>query len=89
MRSSRRWAVAGAVTTIEGWAPRRCGAKAKVALQVAQCGYCQSGQIMTAASFLQANPTRATGTSTTYGRQPVPLRHLPCIRAAVKRRPKT
>jgi isoquinoline 1-oxidoreductase alpha subunit len=27
-----------------------------VAHQVAQCGYCQSGQIMQAASFLDLNP---------------------------------
>ena len=51
--------VAGAVTTIEGLgtpAALHAVQKAWVALQVAQCGYCQSGQIMTAASFLQANP---------------------------------
>ncbi|MDQ2065338.1 (2Fe-2S)-binding protein [Xinfangfangia sp. CPCC 101601] len=51
--------VNGAVTTIEGLA----GAeglhplqKAWVAEQVAQCGYCQSGQIMQAAGLLMANP---------------------------------
>ena len=47
------------VTTIEGIG----GAEAKavqdawVARDVVQCGYCQSGQIMTAVSLLQLNPT--------------------------------
>lgn len=30
--------------------------RAWIEVQVAQCGYCQSGQIMTAAALLQANP---------------------------------
>jgi isoquinoline 1-oxidoreductase alpha subunit len=30
--------------------------QAWLALDVPQCGYCQSGQIMAAASFLQRNP---------------------------------
>jgi isoquinoline 1-oxidoreductase subunit alpha len=51
--------VDGAVTTIEGLgAPGALHAvqEAWVAQQVAQCGYCQSGQIMQAASFLDLNP---------------------------------
>ena len=47
------------VTTIEGLGtPEALHAvqKAWVELQVAQCGYCQSGQIMTAAAFLAQNP---------------------------------
>ena len=49
--------VAGEVTTIEG-AGRALQAvqAAWVAHQVAQCGYCQSGQIMQAADLLVANP---------------------------------
>ena len=51
--------VAGrAVTTIEGLATATGKAlqKAWVDEQVPQCGYCQSGQIMQAASFLENNP---------------------------------
>ncbi len=52
------------VTTIEGLGtPESLHAvqQAWVELQVAQCGYCQSGQIMTAAAFLATNmkPTDA------------------------------
>jgi isoquinoline 1-oxidoreductase alpha subunit len=50
------------VTTIEGLAPKGDHPlqKAWVAEQVPQCGYCQSGQIMTAAALLKKNkaPTR-------------------------------
>ena len=52
-------AVAGkTVTTIEGLATDASKAlqKAWVDEQVPQCGYCQSGQIMTAASFLEQTP---------------------------------
>ena len=47
------------VTTIEGLGtPNALHAvqAAWIAHQVAQCGYCQSGQIMAAASFLDTNP---------------------------------
>lgn len=50
-----------AVTTIEGLAATRPGAdlhpvqQAFVELQVPQCGWCMSGQIMTAAALLNAN----------------------------------
>jgi isoquinoline 1-oxidoreductase subunit alpha len=55
-------AVSGAVMTIEGLGnPEALHAvqAAWVEHQVAQCGYCQSGQIMTAAAFLaaQSDPT--------------------------------
>jgi isoquinoline 1-oxidoreductase alpha subunit len=45
------------VTTIEGLAPKGDHPlqKAWVAEQVPQCGYCQSGQIMTAAALLKKN----------------------------------
>ena len=52
-------AVSGEVTTIEGLGtPDAMHAvqQAWVEHQVAQCGYCQSGQIMSAASLLQQNP---------------------------------
>lgn len=52
-------AVAGkSVTTIEGLATDAGNAlqKAWVDEQVPQCGYCQSGQIMTAAGFLENTP---------------------------------
>ena len=57
-------AVAGKkVTTIEGLSPNGEHAlqKAWIAEQVPQCGYCQSGQIMTAAALLQKTkkPSRA------------------------------
>ena len=52
------------VTTIEGLAPANAPHALQVAWiaeQVPQCGYCQSGQIMTAAALLAktANPTDA------------------------------
>lgn len=49
----------GEVTTIEGLGtPETLHAvqEAWIAHQVAQCGYCQSGQIMQAASLLDSNP---------------------------------
>ena len=53
-----------AVTTIEGVGASPVGAKVQKAwldLEVVQCGYCQSGQIMTAAALLSktSNPTDA------------------------------
>jgi isoquinoline 1-oxidoreductase alpha subunit len=36
--------------------------KAWIEHQVAQCGYCQSGQIMTAAAFLDSAPSMPTET---------------------------
>jgi isoquinoline 1-oxidoreductase alpha subunit len=46
------------VTTIEGLDPQgeHPLQKAWIAEQVPQCGWCQSGQIMQAASLLQKNP---------------------------------
>jgi len=47
------------VTTIEGVAATPAGAKVQqawVELEVPQCGYCQSGQIMSAAVLLRENP---------------------------------
>ncbi|MEA3132239.1 MAG: isoquinoline 1-oxidoreductase subunit alpha [Gammaproteobacteria bacterium] len=47
-----------AVTTIEGLSPDRSHAvqKAWLEIDVPQCGYCQSGQIMSAAALLGGNP---------------------------------
>jgi aerobic-type carbon monoxide dehydrogenase small subunit (CoxS/CutS family) len=46
------------VTTIEGLSPDRGHAvqRAWIELDVPQCGYCQSGQIMSAAALLAAKP---------------------------------
>jgi len=47
------------VTTIEGVGATRSGAKVQKAwldLEVIQCGYCQSGQIMSAAALLADTP---------------------------------
>jgi isoquinoline 1-oxidoreductase subunit alpha len=51
-------AVGKRVTTIEGLAPDRSHPlqQAWIELDVPQCGYCQSGQIMTAAALLAKNP---------------------------------
>jgi isoquinoline 1-oxidoreductase subunit alpha len=52
-------AVAGkSITTIEGLSQDRSHPvqKAWLEIDVPQCGYCQSGQIMSAAALLKANP---------------------------------
>jgi len=47
------------VTTIEGLSQNRSHAvqKAWMEIDVPQCGYCQSGQIMSAAALLSSNPS--------------------------------
>ena len=48
-----------AITTIEGVGSTQAGASVQNAwldLEVIQCGYCQSGQIMSAAALLAKNP---------------------------------
>ncbi|MDH4395228.1 MAG: (2Fe-2S)-binding protein [Limnobacter sp.] len=47
-----------AITTIEGAQDKFAEAvkKAWVSLDVAQCGYCQPGQVMAASALLKANP---------------------------------
>ncbi|MDB5450955.1 MAG: (2Fe-2S)-binding protein, partial [Phenylobacterium sp.] len=50
---------AGQITTIEAVGQTAAGARAQAAwleLEVVQCGYCQSGQIMASAAFLKTNP---------------------------------
>ena len=51
------------VTTIEGLSPDRSHPvqRAWIAEQVPQCGYCQSGQIMQAASLLASSPHPTRG----------------------------
>jgi len=51
------------VTTIEGLSPDASHPlqKAWIAEQVPQCGYCQSGQIMQAATLLAQNPNPSRG----------------------------
>ncbi|MEP2670194.1 MAG: (2Fe-2S)-binding protein [Cyclobacteriaceae bacterium] len=51
-------AVGGEITTIEGLSGDALHPvqKAWIELDVPQCGYCQSGQIMTAAELLSTNP---------------------------------
>jgi isoquinoline 1-oxidoreductase alpha subunit len=52
-------AVGRKLTTIEAIGESEAGAKiqrAWLALEVVQCGYCQSGQIMSATALLAANP---------------------------------
>jgi isoquinoline 1-oxidoreductase alpha subunit len=50
---------ARSITTIEAIGDTSAGAKVQrawLALEVIQCGYCQSGQIMSAAALLASNP---------------------------------
>ena len=51
-------AVGRSITTIEGLSRDRSHAvqKAWLEIDVPQCGYCQSGQIMSAAALLSSNP---------------------------------
>jgi isoquinoline 1-oxidoreductase alpha subunit len=52
-----RAAAGKSITTIEGLSPDRSHAvqKAWLEIDVPQCGYCQSGQIMSAAALLRTN----------------------------------
>jgi isoquinoline 1-oxidoreductase alpha subunit len=52
-------AVEGKVVTIEGISGHEAEAiqNAWIALDVPQCGYCQSGQVMTAVALLRENPS--------------------------------
>jgi isoquinoline 1-oxidoreductase alpha subunit len=52
-------AVKGEITTIEGVGATAAGKRVQAAwlsLEVVQCGYCQSGQIMSAAALIARNP---------------------------------
>ena len=69
-----------AITTIEGIGATESGAKVQRAwldLEVIQCGYCQSGQIMSASALLAANPSPDRRRYRCgHGRKYLPLRHL-------------
>ena len=69
-----------AVTTIEGIGATPAGAKVQKAwldLEVIQCGYCQSGQIMSAAALLAGHsPSRRFRYRRGDGGKYLPLRHL-------------
>jgi len=57
-------AVSGEITTIEAMADDPVGSKVQQAwldLGVAQCGYCQGGQIMNATALLKRTPNPETG----------------------------
>ncbi len=67
------------ITTIEGLSQDRSHAvqRAWIELDVPQCGYCQSGQIMSAAALLRSNPNPSDADiDAAHGRQHLPLRHL-------------
>ena len=67
------------ITTIEGLSAKGDHPlqKAWVAEQVPQCGYCQSGQIMQAASLLSKNSNPDQGRNRrAHGRQSLPLHDL-------------
>jgi hypothetical protein len=51
---------------------------------VPQCGYCQSGQLMSAAALLEEQEPERRGHRRRDERQHVPLRHLPAHAAAIK-----
>ena len=72
------------ITTIEGLSPNSSHPlqKAWIAEQVPQCGYCQSGQIMQAASLLAKNQNSdARADRPAHERQHLPLRHLSAHRS--------
>ena len=82
-------AVGKRITTIEGIAATPAGKKVQaawLALDVVQCGYCQSGQIMSAAALLAANakPTDADIDSAMAGNI-CRCGTYPRIRAAIKK----
>ena len=57
-------AASGEITTIEAMADDPVGSKVQqawLALGVAQCGYCQGGQIMNATALLKRTPNPETG----------------------------
>jgi isoquinoline 1-oxidoreductase subunit alpha len=82
-------AVSGPVTTIEGLAQGGRLHRVQQAWmdeQVAQCGYCQAGQIMTAVALLEQNPDPSDeDIDDAFGGNLCRCGTYPKIRAAVKR----
>ena len=68
------------ITTIEAIGETPSGKKVQKAwldLEVVQCGYCQSGQIMSASALLASHPkSHRCRHRRGHGRQPLSLRHL-------------
>ena len=68
------------VTTVEAVGQTPAGKKVQdawIALDVPQCGYCQSGQVMSAAALLARNPNpQRHRHRRRHVRQYLPLRHL-------------
>lgn len=81
--------VEGAITTIEGLSPDgrlHPVQQAWLDLQVAQCGYCQSGQIMSAAALLERTPEPTDAEiDEAMGGNLCRCGTYPRIRAAIKR----
>ena len=81
--------VTGAVTTIEGLASDGRLSRVQEAWleeQVAQCGYCQAGQIMTGVALLQENPEPSDADiDEAFSGNLCRCGAYPKIRAAVKR----
>jgi isoquinoline 1-oxidoreductase alpha subunit len=77
-----------AITTIEAVASTQAGEaiqKAWIALEVPQCGYCQSGQIMSAAGLLASNANPGDGDiDTAMSGNICRCGTYPRIRAAIK-----
>lgn len=76
------------ITTIEGLSAHgeHPVQKAWIALNVPQCGYCQSGQIMAAAALLAKTPKPTDAEiDTAMSGQLCRCGTYPCIRAAIKR----
>lgn len=76
------------ITTIEGLAENKKNPllKAWIAEDVPQCGYCQPGQIMTAAALLQLNPRPADADiDAAMAMSPCRCGTYPRIRKAIKR----
>ena len=72
-------AVGKTVTTIEGLSPTSSHALqlAWIAEQVPQCGYCQSGQLMSASALLTKHPDPTDARNRRrHDRQYLPVRHL-------------
>jgi isoquinoline 1-oxidoreductase subunit alpha len=77
------------ITTIEAIGETSAGAKIQKAwldLEVVQCGYCQSGQIMSAAALLAGNPNPTdTDIDTAMSGNICRCGTYPRIKAAIKR----